>query len=308
MIRELLNLVRELGYDTFRTDYLQKTLDLARKIQEFLSTNDITFVTALFPVLVPEWIEWGLESKGERIPSLPSGFEGGEIELNLKDSSDLETNYSLPNVNFNSKLLSPTDISTPVFYWGPSLSVSREGAERILKNGEIKGFLKVRRVCRAGKHFLAGNVENPKKIFVVHYDALWKGVIDNGLSVALFLSLLKEGIIKEDVVLFLGFSEISLWPNYWEYSMITAKESFDEQINNAEEVIVVDCIGYKDTNFIKDKEYIEAYSRIRRDLKVFGTPIERLMEIYHATNDGVEAVSLKQLEEDVRRVRDMISR
>ena len=302
-VRSVIETVRELGYDTMRTDYIEKTEEIYSKIEETLDRAEVTYVVKEFPALAPEW-EWELRA-GEELPSLPSGLLSGEIEMNLKDSSDLRV-FDFPNVSFNSHLRYFEGVSTPIFHWAPSISTSKKGVVKILEKGKVEGRLKVKVRPVSLKHVLAGNVENPKKVFVVHYDALWKGVIDNGLSVALFLNLFKERKVKEDAVLFLGFSEVTLWPKYWEYSMITAKEGFRDVLDNSE-VIVVDCIGYKGTDFISDKEYIEAYSALKEEIRVFGTPMKYLLEIYHSTADDLNAISLEQLEKDVKRVMDELS-
>ncbi len=305
MIQEVIKLVKELGYDDLSYNYIEKTEGLYSSITELLSSWGVNYETYHFHVLAPKWVEWELTVNGREVPALPSGLVSGEVSFNLKDSSDLESGYTLSNVNFNSKLISEGDISTPIFYWSPALSTSKKVAMDIIKADKVEGYLKVKHVCAKGRHVLAGNLERPRKLFVVHYDALWRGVIDNGLSVATFLNLLKMGKVKKDAVLFLGFSEISIWPAYWEYSMLTARELLNEIISNSE-VIVVDCIGYKNTSFITDKEYIDAYSKLKEDLKVFGTPMKDLLEIYHSTNDGVEVISVDQLEKDLAEISKMV--
>ena len=302
-VNSVIKTVKELGYDELRTDYINKTEEIYSKIVEFLNRADVPYIVKEFPGLAPEW-EWELKVGEEEIPSLPSGLVSGEIEMNLKDSSDLSALES-PNVSFNSHLKSFDDVSTPVFHWAPSISTSKKGIVKILEEGKVEGSIRVKVKSVSVKHILAGNVEKPKKVFVVHYDALWKGVIDNGLSVTLFLNLLKEGKVG-GVVLFLGFSEVTLWHKYWEYSMITAKEGFKDVLTSSE-VFVVDCIGYRGTDFIKDKEYLEAYSILKEDVRIFGTPMKYLLEVYHSTGDDLNAVSLKQLEEDVRRIITMAS-
>ena len=304
---DVLNRVKELGYNELRTDYYKKVEELFDKIAEVLNKWDVAHEVIHFPALVPRWVEWELKVDGEIVPSLPSGLVSGEIDLNLKDSSDLDTSYASPNINFNSHLVSMGDMSTPVFYWAPALSVSKESVVKILRKGKAEGYLKVEPVSVLGRHIIAGELERPEKVFVVHYDSLWKGVIDNGLSVALFLELLSHKMIQRDMVLFLGLSELALWPKYWEYSMITARRSLGEVLEGAE-VIAVDCIGFKNTSFISDREYVEAYSPLKEDIKIFGTPVRELLEVYHSTNDGLEAVSMSQLERDIKEIVSMLSR
>ena len=62
----------------------------------------------------------------------------------------------------------------------------------------------------------------------------------------------------------------------------------------------MDCIGYKNTQFLKDKQYSEAYRTFggKDKLLIFGTPLEDLYSIYHATNDSFDKYNKEQIEKD----------
>jgi hypothetical protein len=298
----------------YKEDYISKTIERANYIEEFLEKEKVEYETFEHFTLVPKWERYFLEVDGKQVKVLPSGLKSGTIEeKNLKDSSDLENEYPHPNINFNSRLETSKDISTPVFYNTIALSVSKEDAKKVLEAKEVYGELKVKIKDVKNKNFVLGDLDKAKVGMVIHYDALWYGAIDNTSSFGLMLYMLKERKIdlNKVAVFLIGFTEVTYyWPEYWDYSFTRVKEKYEEYFEKFEKVLVVDCIGYKNTKVLNDEEYIEAYKTFggRDKLIIVGTELEDLYAIYHATNDTIDKLSREQLEKDESLILEIIKK
>ncbi|AAR38882.1 NEQ028 [Nanoarchaeum equitans Kin4-M] len=296
---ELNSIYKDLVF--FDSNYIRKTLHRADYIEQFLDKYKIDYHIYEHFVLVPDWVKYYLYIDGQKIDVLPTGLKSGKIEKNIKDSSDLENNYNYPNINFNSYLESKTDISTPIFYNVPSLAVSKNSINLLLNSNDVDGYLKVKIRDIKNKNFVIGNVDKAEQAIVVHYDALWYGAIDNTSSLGLILYMLKnkEINLNKNAIFLIGFTEIAYyWPEYWDYSFIRVIEKYEDVFKKVKRKLIIDCIGYKDTQFLTDKEYIEAYGVFGDNILIYGTPLEGLIAIYHATNDTIDKINFDQLKKD----------
>jgi len=309
IIKEAVEINKALS--TMEINYIKKTLERAEYLENYFESNSIPYETFDFFVDVPEWKKFYLFADGEEIKVLPNGLKSGKIEKNIKDSVDLENQYYYANINFNSLLETNVDISTPIFYNVPALAVSKESIIRIINSNDVDGYLSVVKRRVKNKNFIVGDLEKAKLYIIIHYDALWKGAIDNTSSLSLFLSFLKHKVLDLEriAIFFIGFTEITYdWPEYWDYSFKQTKNRFEEYFERISKILIVDCIGYKNTQFLNDKEYLEAYETFGDEEKliIFGTPLEDLYSIYHATNDSSDKYSERQLEKDIISLIDVL--
>jgi len=289
------------------TNYIRKTLNRASFLENFFESNKIPFEEYNFYTPVPDWVEYYLIADGEQINALPNGLKSGEIEKNLKDSSDLENEYNYANINFNSRLKSDVDISTPVFYNAPALAIAKRDVAKVLNAKEVEGYLEVKIRNVRNKNFIVGDLEKAKLYVIIHYDALWVGAIDNTSSLSAFLSLLKNKALDLDkiAIFFIGFTEVTnYWPEYWDYSFQRVYQKYEDYFNNVDKILIVDCIGYRNTQLLRDEEYIEAYKTFggKDKLLIYGTPLEDLYEIYHATNDTFDKISKTEMTKSISEI------
>ena len=275
----------------YEEDYIKKTETRAELLEEVLLP--FGFREVRIPVLAPSWEYW-LKIGNREVKALPTALKSGYVGPYLKDSSDLE-DYNRPNVNFNSQLSDPNAISTPVFYNAPSLAISRRDASEALLKG-FEGYVKVTPKVVTARNFVVGDIEKANAVVVSHYDALWYGAVDNTSGLVASLVLMKR--LKNVAFLFLGYTEVTLTNDYSRFVIEKVAEELRDELRG-KEVIVLDCLGFEGSGFIDDPEYVEAYSPLK-PAKIYGTPMERLIKIYHSTID--RELDLDKLLSDIKEV------
>lgn len=303
-------------------NYIRKTLNRESYIEAYLQDNRIDYHVFEFYVPAPDFVKYYLYVDGEQIRVLPDGLRSGKVEIservkvNLKDSVDLYYEYSYPNINFNSLC---DGVSIPNFYNAPALAVSRRDVPKLLNTKDVDAYLDVRVKDVKSKAFLLGNVEDPKRVGVVHYDALWTGAIDNSLSLASVFAMAKHGQLdlKDNMVLLVGFTEVTFyWPEYWDDSFRRVIEEFD--FIPQKENIIIDSFGYRNTVLLDlrgrkpttyaERVFYEAY-------KIFGERIagvtiyqEDLFPIYHSDINTVDKVDLKEAEKGIGYIKELLGK
>ncbi|BFI73522.1 hypothetical protein YN1_5090 [Nanoarchaeota archaeon] len=311
LIKEIMKFLED--FVVMDENYIRKNLNRMEYIEKYLEKNKIDYHTIEFFVPVPDFKEYYLYADGEKIRVLPDGLESGKVELNIKDSIDLEVNYSYPNINFSSKCES---ISTPNFYRVPALAISKKDLPKVLNAKDIDGYLKVHIKDVKNKVFIFGNIENPKRIGIIHYDALWTGAIDNSLSVASILTMIKNNMInlKDNMIILFGFEEISFYYDYWIYSSRRIIENFE--FMPEKENIIIDSFGYRKTLLIdlrNKKPETFAEKVVYEVYRIFGEKIAQitvtqddLFPIYHSDIDTIDKVDIKETEVGLRYIKELL--
>jgi len=291
-IRKLLENLERLSPRRWENEYIT-----AEFIKGYLSNYNFDVYVQEYKVVYPIYKEWYLYVDGELIKSLPCGLESGYLDnaVILDGVEVLEKGFNVdyPAIQYNRFC---SDISSPIHTLSPCLSVSREDIEKIKKAKEVDGYLKVKYKVLKQQNILVGNSENPEKIVFTHYDSVWGGTVDNGLSVAILLGIIDKIDLSKVLIVFSGTEELSMnWPIYWGYGYRMFEEKFIDIMHNAKEIIVIDCIGHTELVVTKDKFLIEeAFPIESKDIlnktKLLTGDFYELMKFYHSFSDNIEKV------------------
>lgn len=272
---------------------LENEKKAAELIEEEVSGFD--YSSQPFQILVPEFKDWELKVDGEEVECLPSGLESGKIESKALVNSILNGQGSMnrPNINFNPHA---EGISVPNFYEAPSVAISPEDIQKVVKAEEIEGHLEVEWSSHESENILVGNRENPARIVMTHYDSVWGGFIDNGFTVSLLIQLLDELDLEENLVVFAGAEEISHESPYHCYGYRRFEDEYQEQIRGADEIFLADSLGRNSQKVIEDPEIVEKAIVLNRPeykekVKFVASAYHEVLDIYHSPKDTEEALN-----------------
>ena len=281
-------------------EYMEKTHALSEKLREELERKGLEYERYTYPVAAPSW-SWYLRADGKEVRSLPFGLSSGEYEGPPKVVK-VGLDEAPPEGSIAYVDGSVSEIRTPTFSSGPALAVSPRDAESVSKAKRVEWALRVRTVETFGFTYLIGDLDSAERAIITHYDSLWSGSVDNASGTTLALEMLDLVDLKKNVFVFVGFAEINMKEEeYWLPSFKSVVGAYAELFERVKEVVVVDCVGTGAAGWIKDKEYVEAYSPFGVErLRVYGTPLKDMQDYYHGTNDTPDKVLGNALVSDLR--------
>ncbi len=285
-------------------------------LTEALKKNDVPFVVQGFKVSVPIYKKYYLKADGRDILCFPTSLKSGKIGKDHDLVSSLDFSYessSRGNINFNPHCDS---ISLANFYDAPSVAVSRKDVEKIKNAKIVDGLVEVEKKTFRSYSILVGNRSEPKNVIFAHYDCFFEGAIDNasGVAVCLNMTLKNKEILKENLVVFCGAEELSFdQPDYWGKCFRAFENKNENILNNANRIIIVDCVGTGEPELKNDKQTVSLYfaknSNDKENIFVV-TSVEKDPEnfygVYHSELDGIKGVSEAYLQEAVEKCLSII--
>ncbi len=276
-------------------------------ICKVLEQYQTPFVVENFDTDIPVFKKATLMINGKKEPCIGCGMTSGEIPTTNIASSLMSSRFLIdtPTIYINQKcsVASPTNFS-----FAPAIAISPKTAKKLLTAKKAQASLEVTRQKTSANLLIVGNTTDPKTIIFSHYDSLGPGAIDNasGTSVALTVALrcFKEGILDQVLFVFDGNEEISYdYPKYWGHGYRVFEERYTKVLENAKEVLVVDCVGNGVNSFIQDEEILKLafplknIAQIKDKIFLLSGDIDDLMTVYHSEKDTQQKVTSKSLEQ-----------
>jgi hypothetical protein len=272
-----------------------------------LKECNIAYITEIYTVDLPLWKKTKLTVDGVNIPCLPTGLTSGKINTDAAVTSSLISSLHflhIPHINFNpkSRLVSRANFSV-----APSIAVSRDSIIKINKAKKIVGNIVVEKVKNKTYQILVGNLKNPKNIIFSHFDSVGTGAIDNASGTAIMMETVKNPeYIKENLFVFDGNEELSYdSPIYWGKGYRNFEKKYSKQMQKARKLLVVDCVGYKDTDVLSSKKSdqkiirlafpIKNIGKFSKKIKLITSDYDSLMRVYHSDSDQPKLIRKKYL-------------
>lgn len=215
---------------------------------------------------------------------------------------------------------SPT-ASPATFFRIPALAVAKHVHEKILAmqqqgNVRFQGSVQVEKQSHTGRNILVGNVNNPKTLFITHYDSINKGALDNASGVAVVQHAIvnMQESIRDTLFAICGTEELSYDELYWGNGYRALEKSMPRLFKNADKIVVVDSVGNAAPNVMTaktDKEICHAaiplhnFRDVQEKIRVIIGDIygkNGLFSVYHSWDDDGRNLS----EEYLQSTRDIL--
>lgn len=150
--------------------------------------------------------------------------------------------------------------SPATFFRIPALAVAKHVHEKILAmqqqgNVRFQGSVQVEKQSHIGRNILVGNVNNPKTLFITHYDSINKGALDNASGVAVVQHAIvhMQENIQDVLFAMCGTEELSYDELYWGNGYRALEKSMPHLFKNADKIVVVDSVGNAVPNVMTEK-------------------------------------------------------
>ncbi len=307
----MLEIVKDL--ENFSPRCGKKEKDVAKFIENQLEGIEICVQT--FRNSIPQG-KAKLEIDGKKIECLPSAFISGKVdEKCLISSVHVSARFfSDANINFN---LYCDEISLATFYFAPSIAVRKKDISTIINGENVNGKVSIKKECFISRNLLVGNLKKPKYVVFSHYDTVLNGAIDNSSGTALCIELIKSfpEVLKNVLVVFSGSEELSFdRPIYWGKGYRVFEEEYFSVLKNCKKIIVVDCLGFAQPDFIKSYLVsafpVKNLEKIKKKtflLTVKEKYFSRLWKVYHSKLDREEHISEKYLQKALILLRSFLN-
>lgn len=288
--------------------YLREVI-VTQQVIDILRENNIVFDVQEFINYYPQEIFARVIADGQEIKALNTGFVGGKAtkeNIRIIDSVlDEELDNTMPNINYNPA--SKEAISRPCNYNTVSVAIHVDDVEKVKNAKELSIETSVQKTSYLSKNILVGNKQNPKRIIFAHLDSVGgEGAVDNASGSAFCINLIleKPELLHDNLFVISGNEEISydLKPMYWGFGYRMFEKEYKQQMDNAEKIIVADCVGYDKPNLITD-EATMALGLPLADQSVFHKSVmvsgdfTKLMDFYHCEADNKSKISEDLLNE-----------
>lgn len=286
--------------------FAQGEVQTAEFIKKHLDGIKIEYTDHTFPTSVPYAKEIFLEVDGERLDCRNVGMESGEFtnKDNLISSvywSDTDF-YLPPNINFNPRC--KDTVSMALYYKHAAIAVRRSDINKILNGNKIYGKTVVEPYEFTGHNFLIGNLNNPKNVIFTHYDCWENGAIDNasGTAVTLHTAMNHPELHADNLFVIAGNEEISYdEPIYWGRGYRAFQEDYKNTLDQATNILVVDCVGYSENEWATDPEHVvlgipfKDFDNYTGKTRMLCGDFDMLMDVYHSDDDTVSLLSEDKL-------------
>ena len=279
----------------------------AQFIKSYLDKHAISYVDQEYKITVPVPKEVSLSVDGESIDCRNVGSESGTFNSKNELVSSLywgENDFYLPqNINFNPQCKGT--VSMAVYYKRAAIAIRRSDVKKVLESKEILGKTVVEPYSFVGHNFLIGNTKNPKNVIFTHYDCWESGAIDNASGTAVLMSMVVSNpeALKENLFVIAGTEEISYdEPIYWGKGYREFQKEYSEQLSKAKSIIVIDCVGYSDHEWVTDPEHVilglplDNFETFGSKSSMLSGDFEMLMEVYHSNDDTLDLLSEEKLQ------------
>lgn len=281
---------RQLEGETKTADFLKDTLN----------ENKVDFKIHSFNVPIPLLKKTELLVDGKSIECDGCSMIGGKINSKYKIISSLVSSAVLqndPNLNFNPHC---SAISNSNYYFAPSLSLTHEGLNKVLKAKEVKGVVEVDKISHKAENILVGNQKNPKYICFAHYDSIKMGAVDNASGVAVMMGVIlsKPELLKTTLFVFSANEELSYdKPVYWGHGFRVFEKKYEKLMQSAKKLVVIDSVGNGKTIPITDPSIVRLGFPIanakkwQKKIHFLAGDFEHLMSVYHSDLDDGRGMS-----------------
>ena len=274
-------------------------------IEEELIKRDIEYSLFTFSTSLPNVvsssciIENPNDGSTSSVEHKATCFKGGKITSNQVIISSLTSSQDFlykKNINFNPLC---NVISKANYYFAPAIAIHREDVLKISKAKNISISVDVEKVDLELNSILVGNVINPKYVVFSHFDSVESGAIDNasGTSVCLDTICSNTQILESTLFVFDANEELSYdEPVYWGRGYRQFEKQYLEVLQKCEQIIVVDCVGYSNTNEYKDEGLLKLafpithIESLQDKISVLAGDFDELMRVYHSSDDRVDVI------------------
>lgn len=276
----------------------------------WLKKNKISYDQQKFNVKIPKIKKATLKVNGEPVSCDGASMVSGETkngEYIISNSLVMpDQNISLNKfcISYNPKC---KIISNNNYYFTPTVSIAFKDLKKIIKAKNVCGKVEVEAIDHRAINILVGNKKNPKNICLAHYDSIKSGAIDNASGVSLMMGVICSDyeILQDTLFVFSASTELSYnKPVYYGYGFRVFEKKYFKQLENAQKIIIIDCIGYGETKIISDRELIKLASSMNNTDKwfdkivVLAGNLDLLMTIYHSSLDDGRYLKEKFLKKD----------
>lgn len=302
-VRDLVNFSPRQGVSEQKTaKYIRETLrkfSISYKVQNFSTTIPLVHQVKLFV-------------DGRRVPAKSSAFISGKIigKANIVSSLLPEPIAPKePNINFNPLAVTEKVISLATFSFAPAIGTNSETMLKILKAKKVRGEILVRKHTFTSQNILVGNVKNPQTIIFCHYDSIETGATDNASGVAVMLDAILRSpeILTKNLFAFCGNEELSYdQPMYWGHGYRMFEKKFKHIMEKCRRFILVDCVGNATPQLSQDKHIqqqafpVVNLKKWRKKIYLMYGGLDKLMGVYHSTDDNLKQLSQKNLQTSTR--------
>lgn len=302
---------------SFGTRQNAVALEASAYLQDILKSNRVSFVVKEYFVDLPVWEKGTLIADGVSIQCLPTGLTSGVLtEVDPKTTSLISSRhfFNTPHVNSNEQC---NTISRANFSFAPSIAISKNDLERVINAKKIVGEIQVQKVKQKTEQILVGNLQNPKTIIFSHFDSIGTGAVDNASGTALCIHLLLKNkkFLEETLFVFDGNEELSYdAPTYWGKGYRNFEETYGSVMKTCKQILVVDCVGYAQTNIITEGEIVPLAFPIQNletyanKIKLITSDYDRLMSVYHSDDDNGSMIQEHFLDEARQSIKSYLER
>ena len=305
-IKEFITALWHLGERQFEREALAR-----RMIEERLIRHHIPYTAEEFSTFLPRVEEATLKIDGRVVPCAATSFASGIITQPNHLISSLTSSQNFletENINFNPLCRS---ISRSNHYFAPSFAVPRNVVSKILRARRVYGSVRVRKTRHRSANILVGNRTNPRHLVFSHYDSLFGGAVDNASGTALALSIAAQypQLREHTLFVFAGNEELSYdMPIYWGHGYRVFEERHRALLQRAEKILVLDCIGFSKTFFIREEKTVRLgfpvkhlSGLIRKTSLVIGD-MQEMMRFYHSDLDRPHLIKTEELARAERQI------
>jgi Iap family predicted aminopeptidase len=193
-----------------------------------------------------------------------------------------------------------------LYYKHAAIAIRRSDVATVLAAKELSGKTVVEPYTFTGHNFLVGNTKNPKNVIFTHYDCWESGAVDNASGTAVLMSLVVNNpeVLKENLFVIAGTEEISYdEPIYWGKGYREFQKEYADQLQKAELIIVIDCVGYSEHEWVTDPSHVmlglplDNFEAFSDKCKMICGDFDKLMKVYHSNDDTIDLLSEKSLQE-----------
>jgi hypothetical protein len=276
-------------------------------LKSMLEDNDLSFFSQKYLINIPKIQSAQLIVDGKALKDIQGcSIIGGKIKGKDAIVSSLIPSVQFlekANINFNP---SCQGISASNHYFAPAIAVNHQSLKKILQAKNVHGSVTVEKIKHTGENILVGNKKNPRTICFAHYDSINMGAVDNASGVAILLKAVLEEkfLLAETLFVFAGSEELSYdKPIYWGYGFRAFEKKYPSLLENAQKIVVIDCVGNGKTVVINDAKFLKLgfpianVEKLSKKILMISADYEKLMTVYHSDLDDGRTIKKEFLDD-----------